>query len=65
MSAVVLLSNQITGKVSLLRKPIMGATKSETFSAVSKPIRLGINSPKRIERKVTTITTSVVDMADA
>src|SRR6476469_10590713 len=55
-------SNQTIGYVILANTRMGAATALASFSARNKPMRLGINSPKMIDRNVTTMTTIVVEM---
>jgi hypothetical protein len=62
---LVLFSSQTKGCVNFAKAFIGAATALAIRSALNKPIRFGISSPKMIERKVTRITMMVVEIAAA
>ena len=62
---VTVLSSHTIGKVALANNFIGVATMMAIFSARNKPKRLGNNSPKMIERNVTAITMSTVEIVCA
>jgi hypothetical protein len=62
---VTLFKNQMIGCMLRDTNFIGLATIRAILSACNKPIRLGISSPKMMDRRVTIITTSVIEIVAA
>jgi hypothetical protein len=62
---LVLFTSQTKGCVAFEKYNTGNATRRAIFSAFNKPMRLGINSPNTIDKKVTIITMMVVDIGYA